>query len=49
MSMKTYKEKFAKADLYEKLAEAEMELNSKEKVLDAKMVFEKLKNSYGEK
>lgn len=44
MSMETYKEKLAKADLYEKLAEAEMELNSKEELLDAEMVFEKLKN-----
>lgn len=49
MSMETYKDKFVKADLYEKLAEAEMELNSKEKLLDAEMVFEKLKNRYGEK
>lgn len=49
MSMETYKEKLAKADLYEKLAEAEMELNSKEGLLDAEMVFEKLKNRYGEK
>ena len=49
MSMETYKEKLAKADLYEKLAEAEMELNSKEELLDAEMVFEKLKNRYGEK
>lgn len=44
MSMETYKEKLAKADLYEKLAEAEMELSSREGLLDAEMVFEKLKN-----
>src|SRR5699024_5071726 len=49
MSMETYKEKLAKADLYEKLVEAEMELNSKEELLNAEMVFEKLKNRYGEK
>lgn len=49
MSMETYKEKLGKADLYEKLAEAEMKLNSKDELLDAEMVFEKLKNRYGEK
>lgn len=49
MSMETYKEKLAKADLYEKLVEAEMEFNSKEELLDAEMVFEKLKNRYEEK
>jgi len=30
MSIETYKEKLAKADLYEKLVEAEMQLNNKE-------------------
>jgi len=49
MSMETYKEKLAKAELYEKLAEAEIELNNKDKLLDAEMVFETLKNRYGEK
>ena len=49
MSMETYKEKLAKADLYEKLAEAEMELNNKEELLDAEMVFESLRSKYGEK
>lgn len=49
MSMETYKEKLAKADLYEKLVGAEMELNSKEEILDAEMAFEKLKNRYEEK
>ncbi len=48
MSMETYKEKLAKAELYEKLAEAEMQLNNKEELLDAEMIFEKLKNRYGE-
>jgi len=47
MSMETYKEKLAKADLYEKLAEAEMELNNKEELLDAGVVFERLKKKYG--
>lgn len=49
MSMETYKEKLAKADLYEKLAEAEMQLNNKEELLDAGMVFERLKGKYGGK
>ena len=49
MSMETYKEKLAKAELYEKLAEAEIELNNKDKRLDAEMAFETLKNRYGEK
>lgn len=49
MSMETYKEKLAKADLYEKLAEAEMQLNNREELLDAEIVFERLKGKYGEK
>lgn len=49
MSMETYKEKLAKADLYEKLAEAEMELSNREGLLDAEMVFESLRSKYGEK
>ena len=47
--METYKEKLVKADPDEKLAEAEMELNNKEELLDSEMVFEKLKNRYEEK
>lgn len=49
MSMETYKEKLAKADLYEKLAEAEMQLNNEEELLDAEKVFERLQGKYGEK
>ena len=49
MSMETYNEMLVKTDLYEKLVEAEMELNSKEELVDAEIVFEKLKNRYGEK
>lgn len=49
MSMDTYREKLAKAELYEKLIEAETELNNKDELLDAEMVFEKLKDRYGEK
>ncbi|HZK43991.1 MAG TPA: type II toxin-antitoxin system Phd/YefM family antitoxin [Syntrophomonadaceae bacterium] len=47
MSMETYKEKLAKADLYEKLAEAENQLKNGEKLLDAEEVFDSLKNRYG--
>ena len=47
MSMETYKDKLAKADLYEKLAEAENQINNGEKLLDAVAVFESLKDRYG--
>jgi len=46
MSMETYKDKLAKADLYEKLAEAENQINNGEKLLDAGAVFESLKDRY---
>ncbi len=49
MSMETYKEKLGKADLYEKLAEAETQLNNREELLDAETVFERLKEKYGGK
>lgn len=47
MSIETYKDKLAKADLYEKLAEAENQINNGEKLLDAEAVFESLKDRYG--
>ena len=47
MSMETYKDKLAKADLYEKLAEAENQINNGEKLLDTAAVFESLKDRYG--
>lgn len=47
MSMETYKDKLAKADLYEKLAEAENQINNGDKLLDAEAVFENLKDRYG--
>lgn len=47
MSMETYKDKLAKADLYEKLAEAENQIKNGEKFLDAEAVFESLKDRYG--
>ena len=47
MSMEPYREKLAKAELYDKLAEAEMELNNKDELLDAEVVFERIKKKYG--
>ena len=47
MSMETYKDKMAKADLYEKLAEAESQIKNGERLLDAEAVFESLKDRYG--
>lgn len=48
MSMETYEEKLAKADLYEKLAEAENQIKSGDKLLDAENVFKSLRNKYGQ-
>jgi len=47
MSMETYKEKLAKAELYEKLAEAENQIKNGEKLLDAAEVFDSLRDRYG--
>lgn len=47
MSMETYKEKLAKAELYEKLAEAENQKKNGEKLLDAAEVFDSLRDRYG--
>ncbi len=47
MSMETYKDKLAKADLYEKLAEAENQIKNGEKLFDANEVFASLKDRYG--
>lgn len=46
MSMETYKEKLAKAELYEKLAEAENQIKNGEKLLDAEDVFKSLRDRY---
>ena len=46
MSMETYKDKLAKAELYEKLAEAENQIRSGEKLLDAEDVFRSLRERY---
>ena len=47
MSMETYEKKLAKADLYEKLAKAEKQLEEGESLEDAADVFQKLRNKYG--
>ena len=47
MSMETYKEKLAKAELYEKLAEAENQIKNGEKLLNAEDVFDSLRDRYG--
>ena len=47
MSIETYKDKLAKADLYEKLAEAENQIKYGEELLDAKAVFDILRDRYG--
>ena len=46
MSMKTYKDKLAKAELYEKLAEAENQIKNGEKLLDAENVFKSLRDRH---
>ena len=46
MSIETYEEKLAKADLYEKLAEAESQIANGEKLLDAEDVFKRLRSKY---
>jgi len=46
MSMETYRDKLAKADLYEKLAEAENQIKSGEQLLDADAVFDALRDRY---
>ena len=47
MSRETYKKKLAKAERYEKLAEAERDLNKEDELLDAEVVFERIKKKYG--
>jgi len=48
MSIETYEKKLAKADLYEKLAKAETQLESGAPPEDAEEVFKRLKEKYGE-
>lgn len=49
MSMETYHQDIAHADLYKKLAEAEAQIENGEPLLDAEDVFTKLRKKYGEK
>lgn len=44
--METYERKLAKADLYEKLAEAESQIENGEILLDAEDVFKELREKY---
>lgn len=47
MSMETYEKSLAKLELYQKLAEAEAQINNGDELLDGEKVFEDLKNKYG--
>lgn len=46
MSMETYEKSLAKLELYQKLAEAEAEIDNGDELLDGEKVFEDLKNKY---
>jgi len=47
MSMETYEKKLAKAELYEKLAKAEAQLENGEPLENAVDIFKSLKDKYG--
>lgn len=49
MSIDTYRRKLAQVDLYEKLAEAEREIENGEPLLDAEDVFAELRSKYVKK
>ncbi|MDA3939518.1 MAG: type II toxin-antitoxin system Phd/YefM family antitoxin [Spirochaetia bacterium] len=46
MSIQTYEMTMAKLDLYQKLSEAEEEVNSGKELMDAEVVFDKLRKKY---
>lgn len=46
MSIETYRDKLAKAELYEKLAEAENQIKDGENLLNAEDVFKSLRDRY---
>ncbi|HHY08391.1 MAG TPA: type II toxin-antitoxin system Phd/YefM family antitoxin [Corynebacteriales bacterium] len=46
MSIDTYEKKLARADLYNKLAEAERQIENGEPLLDGEEVFKKLREKY---
>jgi PHD/YefM family antitoxin component YafN of YafNO toxin-antitoxin module len=49
MSIETYEREFARVDLYKKLAQAEVQVESGVPLLDAEEVFDKLRAKYGGK
>jgi len=49
MSIETYRRKLAQADLYEKLAKAEREIENGEPLLDTEEVFAELRSKYVKK
>lgn len=49
MSMETYEESLGKLELYQKLAEAEIQLKNGEELLDGEEVFKDLKKKHGRK
>lgn len=49
MSMETCEKSLAKLELYEKLAQAEAQINNGEELLDGKKVFNGLKEKYSRK
>jgi sulfatase maturation enzyme AslB (radical SAM superfamily) len=46
MSMETYEREIARVELYQKLAEAEVQIKTGKPLLDAEYVFEKMRNKY---
>ncbi|HET7579248.1 MAG TPA: type II toxin-antitoxin system Phd/YefM family antitoxin [Bacillales bacterium] len=49
MSMETYETSLARLELYEKLAQAEAQMNNGEEFLDGEKVFKDLKKKYARK
>ena len=49
MSIETYERELARADLYQKLAEAESQLENEDMLIDAEDVFKDLREKYIEK
>jgi prevent-host-death family protein len=49
MSIETYEKEFARVDLYKRLAQAEIQIESGVPLLDADKVFKKLRAKYGGK
>ncbi|WP_236939096.1 hypothetical protein [Evansella clarkii] len=49
MSMETYEKSLGKLELYKKLAEAEVQIQNGEELLDGEQVFKDLKKKHGRK